>query len=140
MNLTLTPKKVLITFEMEELYTNSLVYGLAEDHNVYQAMKGSNIHRDAESAKQAGFDRPIAVGMLSYGLLCEWLAEIFGEEWHTGGELEVAFLKPVYFDSIVEVGGQQVPQTDEWDAQLDVWIKDEEGNYLVSGKAFFKRG
>ena len=54
-----------------------------------------NLHTNLDKAREAGLDRIIASGTQSEGLLIALLLEVFGDDWHRTGKLEVRFMKPV---------------------------------------------
>lgn len=66
------------------------------------------LHTDEEFAKTTFFGRTIAHGMLSVGILSQIMTEFHPRGWLHGGELDIAFLSPLYPNEEVEVGGEVV--------------------------------
>lgn len=61
------------------------------------------LHHDPEYAARAGFDRPIAMGQMTAGLLAAWLTDSFGVEHLTS--LEVRFQKPLIIGDVIDITG-----------------------------------
>jgi acyl dehydratase len=51
-----------------------------------------NLHTDADAARLAGLDSPVASAMISVACLNQMLRNSLGERWTRGGELAVAFI------------------------------------------------
>ncbi len=61
------------------------------------------LHHDPARAAAAGFDRPIAMGQFTAGLLAAWLTDTFGVEYLRS--LEVRFTAPLFIGDVVELSG-----------------------------------
>ena len=70
------------------------------------------LHHDPDVAAAAGFDRPIAMGQFTAGLLAAWLTDWCGVE-HLR-EYSVRVLAPLQIGDVVVLGGEvvAVEQTD----------------------------
>jgi 3-hydroxybutyryl-CoA dehydratase len=64
------------------------------------------LHHDSDFAASAGFDRPIAMGQLTAGLLAAWLTDWSGVE--NLRSYEVRFTAPLSIGDTVELTGQVV--------------------------------
>lgn len=87
------------------------------------------IHRDAEAAALAGFDRPIAHGMYLMGLAQSLYLAKHHNQWVI--RCSMRFIKPVYVDSDVsfhyEVQGDRI----KVDVMTDAGIKAAIGDFTV---------
>jgi len=61
------------------------------------------LHHDPEFAASAGFERPIAMGQLTAGLLAAWLTDLFGVENLL--KYEVRFTAPLTIGDVIELSG-----------------------------------
>jgi 3-hydroxybutyryl-CoA dehydratase len=61
------------------------------------------LHHDPEFAASAGFERPIAMGQLTAGLLAAWLTDLFGAENLL--KYEVRFTAPLTIGDVIELSG-----------------------------------
>lgn len=73
------------------------------------------LHIDPEFAKTTFFGRTIAHGLLTLAFVSRVLSEWNWDGWAYGGELDVAFLGPVYPGDEVRVSGviESIEQTEE---------------------------
>lgn len=62
------------------------------------------LHHDPDFAREAGFDRPIAMGQFTAGLLAAWLTDWCGVE-HLQ-DYEVRFTGPFMIGDILELAGE----------------------------------
>ena len=97
-----------------------------------------NIHTDDETARRAGLPRALATGRHPVSFISERLVDIFGSGFLAGGEIEVAFVKPIFPDTAVrthilvreirpEAGGRRV--------LMDVSLIDQDGTPVTVGTA-----
>lgn len=61
------------------------------------------LHYDADLAKRAGFDAPVAMGQMTAGIMAAWLADWCGVE-HLA-EFQVRFVAPVMVGDVITLGG-----------------------------------
>jgi 3-hydroxybutyryl-CoA dehydratase len=66
------------------------------------------IHVDEEFAKQTQFKGTIAHGLLSIAYLSEMMLSLVGENWLSGGELNVTFLSPVKPGDTITISGRVI--------------------------------
>lgn len=97
-----------------------------------------NIHTDAQKAKERGLDEPVASGQMSFAYLHELLARRFGMDFRQGGELTVAFLKPVYSGDVLTIHGA-VASKEVSDGRtclvLEVWVENQRAEKTAVGTA-----
>ncbi len=102
-----------------------------------------NIHTDDETARRAGLPRAIATGRHPVSFISEHLVDLFGMGFCAGGEIDVAFVKPIFPGDILTltaevreilppgdgagVGGRRVV--------LDVALVNQEGITVTVGTA-----
>ncbi|MCW2778301.1 MAG: MaoC protein dehydratase [Frankiales bacterium] len=89
------------------------------------------LHHDPEAATTAGFERPIAMGQLTAGLLAAWLTDWCGVE-HLR-ELSVRFTAPLRLGDVVEVAGE-VTSVDDGLAVLELSVV-RDGTAVLAGSA-----
>lgn len=63
------------------------------------------LHTDEEFAKTTFYGRTIAHGLYSIGVLSSAMSEWNAKGWANGGQLDIAFLSPLYPGEEVAVGG-----------------------------------
>ena len=98
-------------------------------------------HTDPEVAKSVGLRAPVAYSLHYYGQVSHLMTERFGRRWIEGGEMSVAFIKPVCAgdDVIVKVGDRPVQrpvdqaQPDVLMLQVDVY--NQLGELVAAGTA-----
>ena len=62
-----------------------------------------NIHTDDETARRAGLPRAVATGRHPVSFISERLVDIFGFGFLMGGEIDVAFVKPIFPNDTVHI-------------------------------------
>jgi acyl dehydratase len=62
------------------------------------------LHHDQDFAAAAGFERPIAMGQFTAGLLAAWLTDWCGVE-HLR-KFEVRFTAPLFIGDVIELSGE----------------------------------
>lgn len=100
----------------------------AEDYNP--------IHVDPEYAKNTVFKSTIAPGYQLIAYLSELMARDFGEEWITGGGMDLRLIKPVFPKDKLTVGAKVVEKKTEVNGgfiKCDVWIKNQDNKEIVVG-------
>jgi 3-hydroxybutyryl-CoA dehydratase len=100
---------------------------------------GSNIHTDAEFARQEGFPGPNADGMIMTNWCSEMLVSHFGMYYVTHGELRTKFIKPVYLDVLLHVKARittaSLQENGNTVYTMLVWCEDQDGQKLTDGDA-----
>ena len=76
---------------------------------------GTGHHSDPAAAKSVGLRGPVAYSLHYYGHVADLMTRRYGERWLRGGEMAVAFIKPVCAgdDIKVVVGERPVQRTDQ---------------------------
>lgn len=71
---------------------------------------GTGHHADPEAAKSVGLRGPVGFSLHYYAHVSHLMAQRFGPRWTAGGEMSIAFLKPVCAgdDIRVEIGAREV--------------------------------
>jgi len=121
--LELAPIQKYMTQEKINAYIDA-----AEDYNP--------IHVDPEYAKNTVFKSTIAPGYQFIAYLSELMTRDFGENWITGGGMELRLIKPVFPKDTVTVGAKVVEKNEEGNTTLikcDVWIKNQDDKDIVVG-------
>lgn len=76
---------------------------------------GTGHHSDPAAAKSVGLRGPVAYSLHYYGHVADLMTRRYGERWLNGGEIAVAFIKPVCAgdDIKVEVGEREVQRPEQ---------------------------
>jgi acyl dehydratase len=97
-----------------------------------------NIHTDLEFAKSCGLPTRAASGAMFEGYLTELMIDLFGENWLSGGRMELKFI------AIVDVGDKLLPKAIVQSKYIEdsgvrfvmeVWCQNQHGNKVVVGTA-----
>jgi acyl dehydratase len=99
---------------------------------------GSNIHTDAEYAREQGLAEPIADGMIATNWISSLLLRQFGEAYLSAGELRTKFIRPTLVGARVRAGfriRERIGGEGAVRYQLDVWTEDADGATLTDGAA-----
>ncbi len=64
---------------------------------------GTGHHSDPAAAKSVGLRGPVAYSLHYYGHVADLMTQRYGERWLCGGEMAVAFIKPVCAGDHVKV-------------------------------------
>jgi acyl dehydratase len=97
-----------------------------------------NIHTDLEFAKSCGLPTRAASGAMFEGYLTELMIDLFGENWLSGGRMELKFI------AIVDVGDKLLPKAIIQSKYIEdsgvrfvmeVWCQNQHGNKVVVGTA-----
>jgi acyl dehydratase len=94
------------------------------------------LHHDAAFAASAGFERPIAMGQLTAGLLAAWVTDWCGVE-HLR-EFEVRFTAPLSIGDVIELSGEVTEAGPADGGQRIATLRltaTRDGTTLVSGRA-----
>jgi 3-hydroxybutyryl-CoA dehydratase len=96
------------------------------------------LHHDPAAATAAGFERPIAMGQLTAGLLAAWLTDWCGVE--NLRSYEVRFTAPFMIGDTVELSGVVAsiePLEDDYGIALVELAATAAGRELLTGRATF---
>ncbi len=97
-----------------------------------------NIHTDDETARKAGLPRAVATGRHPVSFISEHLVDLFGEGFVSGGEIDVAFVKPIFPGDTVTVTAEVreiLPEGDRRRVVLDLSMVNQEGVPVTVGTA-----
>lgn len=98
-------------------------------------------HWDPEAARSVGLRGPVAYSLHYYGHVSHIMAKAHGRRWIEGGEMSVAFIKPVCAgdDIVVKVGDrplQRPPETSQAGRQIfQVDVYNQLGELVAAGSA-----
>ncbi|MFW6126551.1 MAG: hypothetical protein ACOC58_05540 [Chloroflexota bacterium] len=99
--------------------------------------RGKGVHDDG-TAKTLGFERAPVPGVTILGYVIDILLAFFGERWVEGGEIDLAFTRPLYEGQQVTARGT-IRDKEERDEGLrlfvDVWAESNEGQKVAEGTA-----
>ncbi len=97
-----------------------------------------NIHTDDATARKAGLPRAVATGRHPISFISEHLIDLFGAGFIAGGEIEVAFVKPIFPGDTVSVTAKVkeiVPEEEGARLILEVALVNQEGVTVTVGTA-----
>jgi acyl dehydratase len=98
----------------------------------------NSVHTNRELARSLGLPDAIGQGLQTYGYMCEWLVDYFGEDWYKGGRLIVSFLSLVVpGDTLyVKASEEETQEVDEGDhIVLAIWCENASGQKVAAGTA-----
>ena len=105
---------------------------------IFSALTGKSLHTDEQVAKEFGFPRAVAQGLMSYIYLTEALVRFFGKDWLKGGILETAFLKLIFDGDTILT--KAIVHSKHMEGQalrvnLDVFCENQHGENVTAGTA-----
>jgi acyl dehydratase len=106
--------------------------------DAYSGVRPRSIHTDEAWAKQKGFRGTLAQGMMSTAYISELMMNLLGEGFVQGGEMAVAFIKPVYAGDRLTVGGvvkDKVREAEGTRIVVEVWCENQLGEKVTVGTA-----
>jgi len=113
---TLTPVRMVIGTKEITTYAT-----ISDDFNP--------IHKDVETAQNAGFTDIIAHGTLSLNLIWESIERTFDFAQQPEITIDVRFKSPVYRGQTVETGSVHLSKMGNY----EVWISDQDGIRAIEG-------
>ncbi len=101
---------------------------------------GTGHHSDPAAAKSVGLRGPVAYSLHYYGHVAHLMTERFGERWLRGGEMAIAFIKPVCAgdDVRIAIGERPVQRPEQVSGGqqgLQVDIYNQLGELVAAGVA-----
>jgi hypothetical protein len=99
---------------------------------------GSNIHTDADYAREQGLAEPIADGMLGTNWISSLLLITFGPSYLTAGQLRTKFIRPVRVGLAARPVLQlrhRLESASVVSYEMDVWVEDAAGAKLTVGES-----
>lgn len=138
------PDKMVTEFEMSQQAINSFG-ALLGARLPSLGRKPGRHHTDPETAKSVGLRGPVAYSLHYYGHVSHIMTKMYGRRWLEGGEMSVAFIRPVCAGDnvVVKVGDRplQRPQDassgDRLSLQVDVY--NQLGELVAAGAASISR-
>jgi acyl dehydratase len=123
-----TPANMTTGFEMSQQAIDSFG-ALLGARLPWLKRKPGGHHSDPVAARSVGLRGPVAYSLHYYGHVSHIMTRAFGQRWVEGGEMSVAFIKPVCAgdEVVVKVGARPVqrppekPQDDRLVLQADVY-------------------
>lgn len=102
----------------------------------YQGASGdmNPIHHDPAFARDAGFDRPLMVGMFQAGVLANWAADWLGPE--NVRRIRVRWRRPVWPGDVLRLSGRVAKRYEEGTERrvdLDLACANQDGDIVVQG-------
>jgi 3-hydroxybutyryl-CoA dehydratase len=104
----------------------------------YSGVRPHSIHTDPEYARTKGFRGALVQAMMSTAYVSQMMTERFGEGFVKGGQIKVAFTKPVYAGDTLTVHGRVKSREAEGQrtrVTLEVWCENEDGVMTMAGTA-----
>ena len=86
------------------------------------------IHYSEEFAKSKGLPSTVAQALQYYAYAAELMTNFFGEEWFTGGKMEMSFIKAVYPRDTLSVKGvvrEIMPEEQALRIVIDIWCENQ---------------
>lgn len=99
---------------------------------------GSNIHTDANYAREQGLAEPIADGMLAANWITSLLLKTFGPSYLTSGELRTKFIRPARVGLAARPVlhlRRRLESAGVVSYEMDVWVEDADGAKLTVGES-----
>jgi acyl dehydratase len=97
-----------------------------------------NIHTDDGIARKAGLPRALATGRHPVSFISEHLVDLFGMGFVSGGEIDVAFVKPIFPGDTVTITAEVreiLPEGARRRVVLDLLMVNQEGVPVTVGTA-----
>ena len=104
----------------------------------YSGVRPHSIHTDPEWASKKGFKAPLAQALMSTAYVSQMMVQLLGEGFVKGGEISVAFIKPVFAGDILTVHGRiKSRETEGVSARVtvEVWCENKQGVKTMVGTA-----
>jgi len=94
----------------------------------------ANMHVDDSFANSIGLPAPIVPGILIAGYLNEYITDVAGASWVTGGQFKIQFLQPTYPDYTLTLNGA-VREIGDTAVNIDCWARNQTGKLVFVAKA-----
>lgn len=104
----------------------------------YSGVRPNSIHTDPEWARKKGFAAPLAQAMMSTAYVSQMMVQFLGAGFVKGGEISVAFIKPVLAGETLTVHGTIKSKEGEGKSTrviVEVWCQNREGVKTMVGTA-----
>jgi acyl dehydratase len=116
--------------------TQDQITAFSEDS--YNAQNDRSIHVHPVIAKERGYDKTVAQGMMVADYISEMMTGVFAKQWFEYAGLSLAFLKPVLCDDTVTVDGRLKEVLEEGAVVrkvFEVWAENQRGETVAAGTA-----
>jgi acyl dehydratase len=104
----------------------------------YSGVRPHSIHTDPEWARRKGFKAPLAQALMSTAYVSQMMVQFLGAGFVKGGEISVAFIKPVFAGDTLTVHGRiKSRETEGMNTRVtvEVWCENEQGVKTMVGSA-----
>ena len=104
----------------------------------YSGVRPHSIHTDPEWARRKGFKAPLAQALMSTAYVSQMMVQFLGVGFVKGGEISVAFIKPVFAGDTLTVHGRIKSRETEGvntRVTVEVWCENEQGVKTMVGTA-----
>lgn len=129
-----TAKPVAVGEELPQLKKTVLQRQI----DCFSGVRPHSIHTDPEWARKKGFKVPLAQAMMSTAYVSQMMVQFLGEGFVKGGEISVAFIKPVFAGDTLTVRGRIKHRETEGvntRVAVEVWCENEQGVKTMVGTA-----
>ena len=102
------------------------------------AERGKSIHIQPAVAKEAGFEKTVAQGLMAADYISELMTVEFGKEWFEFAGLSLTFLRPILRGDTVTANGRVAEEVAEGAVVrkvYEVWAENERGEAVAAGHA-----
>lgn len=104
----------------------------------YNAQHDRSIHVHPVIAREQGYEKTVAQGMMTADYISELMTGVFGKQWFENAKLSLVFLAPVLRDDTVTVNARlkEAPQEGAVVRKVyDVWAENQRGDTVALGSA-----
>jgi phosphate acetyltransferase len=106
--------------------------------DAYSGVRPNYIHSDEAFARKKGFAAPLAQAMMSTAYVSELMTRFVGAGFVKGGQLSMAFIKPVLAGDTLTVHGvvkERQPEAGRTRVVVEVWCENQHGEKTAVGTA-----
>jgi len=106
--------------------------------DAYSGVRPRYIHSDEAFAQKKGFRAPLAQAMMSTAYVSEMMTRFVGAGFVKGGQLSMAFIKPVLAGDRLTVHGvvkDKQPEGGRTRVVVEVWCENQHGEKTAVGTA-----
>jgi acyl dehydratase len=106
--------------------------------DAYSGVRPRSIHSDEAFAQKKGFRAPLAQAMMSTAYVSEMMTRFVGAGFVQGGQLSMAFIKPVLAGDRLTVHGvvkDKQPEDGRTRVVVEVWCENQHGEKTAVGTA-----
>lgn len=112
--------------------------------NEYAEVSGdyNPIHIDISFAAKTPFKGTIAHGMLTLGMISQYMTQLFGEDWVTGGKMKARFKAPAKPGDLITIEGlvkNITSNNGKLDVSFSINCQNQKGENLILTEAFLSK-